>query len=68
MDEIDQTAFAPEAGALDERDLYLHVPNGMGRAKLPMVLDRAGRKAKPPVIGTARNWNTVLKLLDLAAD
>jgi uncharacterized protein (DUF1697 family) len=51
---------------LEGRDLYLRLPNGMGRAQLPLLIDRAGRRMKPPVLGTARNWNTVLKLVELA--
>lgn len=59
-------SFAPERCTLIGRDVYLHLPNGMGRAKLPLALEKAGRTATPPAIGTARNWNTVLKLLELA--
>ena len=62
---IDQTEFAPEEFTLVGKDLYLHLPNGMGRAKLPIALEKAGRKAKGDP-GTARNWNTVLKLLEMA--
>jgi uncharacterized protein (DUF1697 family) len=63
---IDLGPFAPEHCTLVGRDLYLHLPNGMGRAKLPVALEKAGRKVKPPAIGTARNWNTVLKLVEIA--
>lgn len=66
MSGIDVDAFSPESCTLVGRDLYLHLPNGMGRAKLPIALEKAGRKAKPSSVGTARNWNTVLKLLTLA--
>ena len=66
VSELDLDAFAPEHCTLVGRDLYLHLPNGMGRAKLPVALDRAGRSVHPPALGTARNWNTVLKLVDLA--
>jgi uncharacterized protein (DUF1697 family) len=52
--------FAPEEATAVGRDLYLHLPNGIGRAKLPPVL------AKLKVPGTARNWNTVTKLLAMA--
>jgi uncharacterized protein (DUF1697 family) len=65
IDALDLAAFAPEACTLVGRDLYLHLPNGMGRAKLPVALERAGRSARPPAVGTARNWNTVLKLVEL---
>ena len=58
LDPIDLAAFAPEEATLVGRELYLHLPNGMGRAELPKALEKLG----PPVTGTARNWNTVLKL------
>jgi uncharacterized protein (DUF1697 family) len=61
---LDQVqAVPPEAFQLVGPDLYLHLPNGMGRSKLPLELDRAGRKLTPPTVATARNWNTVLELL-----
>jgi uncharacterized protein (DUF1697 family) len=65
---VDLASFAPEHCTLVGRDLYLNLPNGMGRAKLPPALDKAGRKLEPPAVGTARNWNTVLKLAELAKD
>jgi len=68
LDGVDVDAFAPEACTLVGRDLYLHLPNGIGRAKLPVALERAARRAKSPAVGTARNWNTVLKLVELAKD
>ena len=43
------------------RELYIYFPDGMGRSKLPAVLARALKNA-----GTARNWNTVMKLLEMA--
>ena len=66
LDALDLATFAPEACTLVGRDLYLHLPGGMGRATLPAALERAGRAARPPAVGTARNWNTVLKLVELA--
>jgi uncharacterized protein (DUF1697 family) len=66
LDGLDVATFAPEACTLVGRDLYLHLPGGMGRAKLPVALERAGRAAQPPAVGTARNWSTVLKLVELA--
>jgi uncharacterized protein (DUF1697 family) len=42
-------------------EAYLHVPNGYGRANLNnMVVEK-----KLDVAGTARNWRTTLKLLEL---
>jgi len=59
-DHADQ--FEPDEFAIKGTNLYLHLPNGMGRTKLPPYLDR---KLKVPT--TVRNWNTVLKLLELTA-
>jgi uncharacterized protein (DUF1697 family) len=63
---VDRATFAPEEFTLVGRDLYLHLPNGMGRARLPVALEKAGRTAARPGVGTARNWKTVLKLVELA--
>jgi uncharacterized protein (DUF1697 family) len=60
---IDVAALAPEAFTLHDRELYLHLPAGMGRAKLPVLVERIARSAAAP--GTTRNWNTVTKLLEL---
>lgn len=58
-DRLDPAKFAPDAFVLAGRDVYLHLPNGFGRAKLPGALDVVAP-------GTARNWNTVVKLQSLA--
>lgn len=42
--------------------LYLYTPDGFGRSKVAEMLDRV---LKVPL--TARNWNTVLKLQEMAA-
>lgn len=53
----------PESGVLGESVLYLHYPDGQGRSKLtPDVLQRRLGGAW----GTARNWRTVLALLEMA--
>jgi len=39
---------------------YLHTPNGFGRSKLGEKFDRG-----IGVVNSARNWNTVLKLMEL---
>jgi uncharacterized protein (DUF1697 family) len=61
VSKLDVGQFAPEEFAARRTVLYLHLPNGMGRAKLPSYLDR---QLKIPT--TVRNWNTVNKLLELA--
>ena len=59
--DLDHDRFLPEEFAVIGAELYLHLPNGMGRSKLPGYLERA---IKIPT--TIRNWNTVSKLLELA--
>jgi len=61
LDEVDPAAFAPEEFALAGRQLYLHLPNGMARTKLPQALDVF------PTPVTTRNWKTVLKLVELSS-
>ena len=41
--------------------LYFHAPEGFGTSKLPPVVDRT-----LGVVSTARNWRSVLKLMELA--
>jgi uncharacterized protein (DUF1697 family) len=52
----------PEILRADGRHLYIYWPEGQGRSKAGIVV---GKTLK--VEGTARNWNTVLKLVALAA-
>ena len=47
---------------LDGRELYIYFPEGMGQSKLPW--STLGQKLGTS--GTARNWNTVTKLLEMA--
>ena len=52
----------PEELRLDGRHLYVYFPDGMERSKLSAApIEKALNTA-----GTARNWNTVTKLLQLA--
>lgn len=64
FESLDPAAVAPEEWTLTGRDLYLHLPNGMGRALLPVAMEKAGRRLKAPP-GTSRNWNTVRKLHEM---
>jgi uncharacterized protein (DUF1697 family) len=54
-------ATAGERIAVKGRVLYLHTPNAFGTSKLPPLIERA---VKVPT--TARNWNTMVKLEELA--
>jgi uncharacterized protein (DUF1697 family) len=53
----------PETIHVTGRNAYLIYPDGIGRSKLTNAL----LERKLGVAGTARNWNTVLKLAALAA-
>lgn len=61
LDGFDLGKFAPEEMRAGELELYLNLPNGIGRAKLPVAL---GRRLKVPA--TMRNWKTVTNLMSLA--
>ena len=52
-----------EQVALSGRDAYLVYPDGIGRSKLTIQVIERHLKTR----GTARNWNTVLKLAAMAA-
>jgi len=52
----------PEELRIDRREMFVYFPNGMARPKLSMAA--VERALKVP--GTGRNWNTVVKLLEMA--
>jgi uncharacterized protein (DUF1697 family) len=58
---LDPEMFGPERFVIDDRQIYLWFPNGAGRSKLATFpwLKRIG------AAGTARNWRTVVAVLDL---
>ena len=56
---LDPDRSPPDTFAVVDREVYLHYPNGSGRSKL--TLDYLERVLG--VRATARNWNTVTKLL-----
>jgi uncharacterized protein (DUF1697 family) len=47
------------------RTVYLHTPDGYPRSELRRVLARVGGPTSARVAGTARNWATVSRLLEL---
>ncbi|MFF4822914.1 DUF1697 domain-containing protein [Streptomyces sp. NPDC001312] len=63
--EIDRDAYLPEEFRLGDRALYLYAPDGLGRSKLAEHLSR--KRLNKDLIATSRNWNTVLKLVELTA-
>lgn len=60
LENLDLEQFPPEAAVVRDTENYFHLPDGIGRAKLPTYLNR--RFAVPTTI---RNWNTTIKLLEL---
>ncbi|MCF1595253.1 DUF1697 domain-containing protein [Streptomyces muensis] len=64
--EIDQPAYLPEEFRLGDRALYLYAPNGLGRSKLAEILSRP--RLNRGLIATSRNWNTVVKLVEMTGD
>jgi uncharacterized protein (DUF1697 family) len=51
----------PEEVRTERREIYIYFPDGMGRSKLTPVIGRILQNT-----GTGRNWNTVIKLLEMA--
>jgi uncharacterized protein (DUF1697 family) len=57
---FESVAAPGERFAFGEREVYLHLPKGVGTAKLPPALTKLSTPA------TVRNWRTVTKLRELA--
>ncbi|GGR39389.1 hypothetical protein GCM10010219_50610 [Streptomyces netropsis] len=60
--DLDPGAYAPDEFVLGEREVYLLCPDGIRDSKLAKLL--TGRRLGED--GTARNWNTVTRLADMA--
>ncbi|MFJ8106359.1 DUF1697 domain-containing protein [Streptomyces sp. NPDC096132] len=61
--EIDRAAHLPEEFRLGDRALYLYTPEGLGRSKLAETLSRP--RLNKGLVATTRNWNTVVKLVEM---
>jgi len=61
IDRLESLRAHSEAFALRDRVFYLHAPDGVGRSKLAPGVEKA-----LGVSVTARNWNTVSKLVSMA--
>ncbi|MFJ3892340.1 DUF1697 domain-containing protein [Streptomyces sp. NPDC090083] len=62
---VDQAAFLPEEFRLGDRALYLYAPDGLGRSKLAAELARP--RLTKGIVATTRNWNTVVRLMEMTA-
>lgn len=60
---VDPDAYLPEKVIAHRREIYAWHPNGMGTSTLAPALARMGGRA-----GTARNWRTVLALVEMTAE
>ncbi|WP_329062265.1 DUF1697 domain-containing protein [Streptomyces sp. NBC_01429] len=63
---IDPAVYLPEEFRLGDRVLYLYAPDGLGRSKLGQALSRPA--LFKGVTATSRNWNTVVKLVEMTGD
>jgi uncharacterized protein (DUF1697 family) len=61
---LDPERSPPDRFVVRGREIYLACPNGVGKSKLTS----AWFDAKLATISTARNWNTVLKLVALCGE
>jgi uncharacterized protein (DUF1697 family) len=62
VDQLDAKRSPPDQFAVAGREIYLYCPNGYGRSKLTNdYFDRT-----LGVVSTARNWRTVLTLLQMS--
>jgi len=59
--QLEATKVGPEEIKTHGRELYIYYQAGAGQSKLPAVMDRILKKT-----GTARNWNSVTNLLEMA--
>ncbi|MFD5752962.1 DUF1697 domain-containing protein [Streptomyces sp. NPDC127033] len=63
---LDPAGYLPEEFRLGDRALYLYAPDGLGRSKLAEALARPA--LSKGLTATSRNWNTVVKLVELSRD
>ncbi|MFJ8751758.1 DUF1697 domain-containing protein [Streptomyces sp. NPDC102441] len=63
---LDAESFRPEEFRLGDRALYLYAPEGLGRSKLAVALGRPALTRG--LVATSRNWNTVVKLVEMTRD
>jgi uncharacterized protein (DUF1697 family) len=61
IDKLNSTDYSPEEYIIDEKYIYLFVPNGYGKAKLSNNLF----ENKLKVLGTTRNLKTIKALLEI---
>ena len=63
VDRLDENRSPGDRFSVAGREIYLSLENGAGRTRLTLDWFERGLR----VTGTQRNWNTLLKLIDLTA-
>ena len=63
IDAVANIYDGPERLRAIGRELYIDYPDDIGHSKLPQAM----AKVKFPKAATARNWNTLVKLIELTA-
>ena len=58
LEDIQKTYSGPEELHIIGQEVYIYYPEGIGRSKLTNTF----LEKKLKTMGTARNWNTVLRL------
>lgn len=61
IEQLDPNRSAPDEFIVQGREIYLNLPNGVGKTKLT----NSYFDSKLRTVSTGRNWRTVTKLLDL---
>jgi uncharacterized protein (DUF1697 family) len=64
IEALRETITGPENVSVEDKQAYIVYPRGIGRSRLTNTL----LEKKLGTRGTARNWNTVLKLASVAED
>ena len=59
---IENTTFLPDQFTISGKEIYLHIPESYGETKLSNQFF----EKKLKVTATTRNWNTVVKLLEMS--
>ncbi|MFD7550159.1 DUF1697 domain-containing protein [Streptomyces sp. NPDC059816] len=60
---LDRSTFLPDEFRIGDRALYLYVPDGLGRSRLAEALGRPALWRD--TVATSRNWNTVIRLVEM---
>ena len=65
LDAVDPATYAPEVMAVGPREVYVWYPDGVRKARLNPPFFEKRYPADARAAGTARNWNTLTKLVSM---